>query len=143
MEPDVSGRVGVRNSHIRHHVVATDSGPDLGGFDAGASPVELLFAAIGGCVAHNFMLQAAARRFSFSSLEVEASGVLDLRSGLPGHESTPIHPTDIKIVFRVTSDASIEVVRSAADAAERACPVSAALNPAISIGLEIELTSAH
>jgi hypothetical protein len=45
------GRSGVRRVQIRGHQFLTDSGPEMGGFDLGPSPVETLLGALGVCLA--------------------------------------------------------------------------------------------
>lgn len=139
-DADSSGVIGNRITQIRGHEIVTDSGPDLGGFDAGPTPVELLLSAIGGCLAHTFMMQASARRISFTDLEVDVSATMDPRSGTPGFESVPNYPTDITIDVRVTSGNDERLVNEAIEAAERGCPVSAILRVDVSLRTSAVIT---
>lgn len=139
MEPDECGRIGIRRTFVRGHVIDSDSGPDLGGYDAGPSPVELLLTALGGCLAHTFMLQAAARRVEFSNLEVDVSATMDPRAGLVGFPDIPLEPHDVQFDLRVASNAPERALRTAFEAVERLCPVTAALTRGVSIAQRLEI----
>ena len=99
----VEGRSGVRRVPVRGHQFLTDSGPELGGFDLGPSPVETLLSALGGCLVHTSISQAAVRIIPLDSLEITVSATSDPRAGHPAHPDIPVHPREIAYEVRITS----------------------------------------
>lgn len=99
----VEGRSGVRRVPVRGHQFLTDSGPELGGFDLGPSPVETLLSALGGCLVHTIIIQAAVRNIPLESLEITVSATSDPRAGHPAHPDVPVHPREIAYEVRITS----------------------------------------
>ena len=124
------GRSGVRRVQIRGHQFLTDSGPEMGGFDLGPSPVETLLGALGGCLAHTIIIQAAVRNIPLDSLEVTVSATSDPRAGHPAHPDIPVHPRDITYEVQITSPESPERIERLVDASEKVCPITSLLvNP--------------
>ena len=124
------GRSGVRRVQIRGHQFLTDSGPEMGGFDLGPSPVETLLGALGGCLAHTIIIQAAVRTIPLDSLEVTVSATSDPRAGHPAHPDIPVHPRDITYEVRITSPESQERIERLVEASEKVCPITSLLvNP--------------
>lgn len=124
---NVEGRAGVRRVRVRDFQFLTDSGPETGGFDLGPSPVEVLLGALGGCLAHTIVVQAALRGVPLDALSVDVSATVDPRAGHPAHPDVPVHPREIAYVARIDSPADEATVRALLDAAERVCPVTALL----------------
>ncbi|MCA9878255.1 MAG: OsmC family protein [Thermomicrobiales bacterium] len=115
------GRSGVRRTQIRGHEFLTDSSRELGGFDLGPSPVETLLGALGGCLAHTIIIQAATRDIPLDALEVSVGAVSD-----PGTNQ----PRDITYQVRITSPENQEKVERLVAAAESVCPITSLLvNP--------------
>ena len=124
------GRSGVRRVQIRGHQFLTDSGPEMGGFDLGPSPVETLLGALGGCLAHTIIIQAAVRTIPLDSLEVTVSATSDPRAGHPAHPDIPVHPRDITYEVRITSPENQERIERLVEASEKVCPITSLLvNP--------------
>ncbi|MFN8678640.1 MAG: OsmC family protein [Thermomicrobiales bacterium] len=119
----VEGRSGVRRVPVRGHQFLTDSGPELGGFDLGPSPVETLLSALGGCLVHTSISQAAVRIIPLDSLEITVSATSDPRAGHPAH------PREIAYEVRITSPERQERTARLVEA-EKACPITSLLvNP--------------
>lgn len=126
----VEGRSGVRRVQIRGHQFLTDSGPEMGGFDLGPSPVETLLGALGGCLAHTIIIQAAVRNIPLDKLEITISATSDPRAGHPAHPDIPVHPQDITYEVQITSPESQERIEHLVAASEKVCPVTSLLvNP--------------
>ncbi|MFM9107522.1 MAG: OsmC family protein [Chloroflexota bacterium] len=120
-------RAGVRRVRIRDHHGLLDSGPEMGGFDLGPSPVESLLGALGGCLAHTIIVQAAARQIPLDAVTVEVAATVDPRAGHPAFPDVPIHPTGITWIARIQSPAETERLTRLVETAERVCPVTALL----------------
>ncbi len=117
------GRSGVRRIRVRGHEVITDSLPDFAGYDLGASSPELALGALGSCLTHSWLIQAAAQDVLIKRLEVEVTGTIDPRAGKPGHEATPVYPHDIGFVVHVGSPADAAAIERLRVAVDRACPI--------------------
>ena len=122
------GRAGVRRIAIRGHEILTDSGRETGGFDLGPSPVELLLGALGGCITHTFIVQAAVRGVPIDEIETEVTALSNPRAGHPAYPDVPVHPTDLRYEIRVASTASEPDLQTIFDATERICPITALLS---------------
>lgn len=126
----VEGRSGVRRVQVRGHQFLTDSGPELGGWDLGPSPVETLLGALAGCLAHTIIIQAAVRNIPLDSLEVTVSATSDPRAGHPAHPDVPVHPRDITYEVQIASPESQERIERLVAASEKVCPITSLLvNP--------------
>lgn len=117
------GRSGVRRLRIREHQVISDSPPDFAGFDLGPSSPELQLGALGSCVTHIFLIQAAQQEVPLTALSVAVEARIDPRAGEPGHEDTPFHPYDIAYTVHVDSPASKARVVALLESVERVCPI--------------------
>lgn len=119
----VEGRSGIRRIRLRDHQLIVDSPPDLLGYDLGPTSPELALGALGGCLAHSWLIQAARLGVPLDSVTVEVTGHIDARAGEPGHEATLREPQGISYAVTVESAATtaeLEVVQAAVD---RLCPI--------------------
>ena len=117
------GRSGVRRIRLRDHQVLTDSPHDFVGYDLGPSSPELALGALGSCLTHSYLIQAAAQGVALDSLEVEVTGQIDQRAGEAGYEAVPREPHGISYTVHLGTSASDEAVDQLHDAVERLCPV--------------------
>jgi uncharacterized OsmC-like protein len=117
------GRSGVRRIRIRDFQLISDSGPDFAGYNLGPSSPEIQLGALGSCLTHVFLIQAARLGVPLESLEVEVSGTMDPRAGRPGFEAVPIFPHDIRYSVRLVSPASPETIAELHQAVEQSCPI--------------------
>ena len=92
----VSGFYGAKQEipHKQQFVMRADEPPILAGGDEGANPVEFLLSALAACVTTSMVAHAAVR-----GIHIDINGFLGLSS------STPKGYTDIRIRFRVETDA--------------------------------------
>ncbi|MBK1656655.1 OsmC family protein [Paracraurococcus ruber] len=134
----VEGRSGIRRIRLRDHQVITDSPPDFVGYDLGPSSPEIALGALGSCLAHSWLIQAAVHGLPLQSVEVEVTGRIDARAGEPGHEDIRPEPQGIGFTVRLTTAASgaeITVVEAAVD---RASPILNLLRRPQAIAARVE-----
>ncbi len=117
---------------------------EMGGFDLGPSPVETLLGALGGCLAHTIIIQAAVRNILLDSLEVTITATL--RSPcrtLLAHLDIPVHPQNITYDVQITSPASQDRIERLVEASEKVCPITSLLvNPQLVTGSVVVTPSA-
>lgn len=119
----VEGRSGVRRVRIRDHQVITDSGPHLAGFNLGPTAPELQLAALGSCLSHTFLIQAAMQGIQLDAVEVEVSATISPRAGQTVGDEPPVIPRELTYVARIESSASEGELEELQRAVERACPL--------------------
>ena len=117
------GRSGVRRIRLRDHQVLTDSPRDFVGYDLGPSSPELALGALGSCLTHSYLIQAAVQGVTLDSLEVEVTGQIDQRAGEAGYEAVPREPHGIAYTVHLGTSAPDEAVAKLHEAVERLCPV--------------------
>jgi len=78
------------------------------GEDQGANPVEYVLHALAGCLTTTMVYHAAARGIQIESVESELEGDLDLQGFLGLDENVRNGYENIRITFKVKSDASPE-----------------------------------
>lgn len=117
------GRSGVRRIRLRDHQVLTDSPRDFVGYDLGPSAPELALGALGSCLTHSYLIQAAVQGVTLDSLEVEVTGRIDQRAGETGHERTPREPHGIAYTVHIGTSAPDDAVAELHAAVERLCPI--------------------
>lgn len=89
---------------------------------SGPTAIETLLAALGACMAGTFAAQATARGIAIDALEVDLEGAIDL-NGFFGLQ--PISPglSDVRLAFRVRSDADEAALLEVLQAARSLSPV--------------------
>ena len=92
-------------------VLDADEPPLLLGTDKGANPVEYLLHALTACVTTTMIYHAAARGISIKSMESRTEGNIDLRGFLGIDDTVPVGFQDIKLTFKIESDASDEDIQ--------------------------------
>ncbi len=117
------GRSGVRRIRVRDFQVITASPPDFAGYDLGPSSPELVLGALGSCLTHTWLIQAAAHDIPIDSLSVDVTGTIDARAGKPGHEHIPVYPHNIAYTVRVAAPVDRDRIDKLELAVERACPI--------------------
>lgn len=116
-------RSGIRRVRLRDHQILADSPPDLLGFDLGPSSPELALGALGSCLAHSWLIQAARLGVTLDHVEVTVEARIDQRAGEAGHEATLREPQGLTYTVTVHSDASDDALALVHEAVERLCPI--------------------
>ena len=115
-----------------------DEPPVLLGENNGANPVEYILHAIAGCITTTFVYYAAAHGVKIDEVESTYEGDLDLRGmlGLPGR--TQVGYEQIRVSFKVKSDAPREKLEELIKLAQMRSPAAnSVMNPVpVSITLE-------
>lgn len=106
----------------RRFTLRGDHPPELLGQNTGATAIELLLGALGSCMAGTFAAQATARGVAIDSLELEVECDIDL-NGFFGLQPVPAGVSDVKLAFRVESDAEPDVLEEILEAARAHSPV--------------------
>ncbi|MGL4960658.1 MAG: OsmC family protein [Inquilinus sp.] len=133
------GRSGIRRIRIRDFQVISDSKADFAGYDLGPSSPELQLGVLGSCLTHTFLIQAATLGVPLDSLELEITGIVDLRAGSPGFEAVPIYPHEIRYTVFIASSAAPTEIRALREAVERSCPILNLLRQPQAIAGEVRL----
>lgn len=117
------GRSGIRRTRIRGHQVITDSGTGNLGYDLGPSAPELILAALGSCLVHNFLINAALRDVLVESVTADVSASYDFRGLDRAATGFPRHPFDISYRLDVVSEEPEARIREVLEAVEWECPL--------------------
>ena len=106
----------------RHFTMRGDHPPELLGQNTGPTAIETQLAALGSCMTGTFAAQATARGVKLDRLELDIEGDIDL-NGFFGLQ--PIAPgiTDLKLTFRVESNASDAALQEILEAAKSLSPI--------------------
>ncbi len=110
-----------------------DEPPELGGFDAGPNPVELVLAALGSCQEIMYAAYASVMGIPLKSVKVNLRGYLDLRGLFGLDPNTPPGYQKIAYETLLDSPASAEDLRKLVHTVETHCPVLDTLQRAIEV----------
>jgi uncharacterized OsmC-like protein len=115
----------------------TDWPPEVGGDDSGASPGEVVLAALGGCVAMTYITKAAMRGIDIEDLEVSIEGRVDLRGFF---ELDPVRAglSNVSITVRVRSTAADSDLDDLGRAVARSSAVFDTLANPVSMQLAVQ-----
>jgi uncharacterized OsmC-like protein len=106
----------------RRFTMRGDHPPELLGDNTGPTAVELLFGALGSCMAGTFAAQATARGVKIESLTVEVAGDIDL-NGFFGLQPVPAGVSDVQLRFEVRSPADEAMLAEILETARSLSPV--------------------
>ncbi|MEK4874987.1 OsmC family protein [Bacillus sp. FSL W8-0102] len=129
-ESGVKTNISVRN----FPVFSIDEPPKLGGNDSGPNPLEFVAAAMNGCNGVMIPLVAKELDFTFSGIEFETTGIVDIR-GLMGEEGVKPHFQKIRFHVNIQTEESEERIEQLKKEAERRCPV---YNLFVDAGIEVD-----
>ncbi len=91
--------------HLRDFRLEADEPPLLLGEDKGANPVEYVLTALSACLTSSLVYHAAAQGVEIDEVESELEGELDLRGFLGLSDKVRNGYENIRITFRIKSDA--------------------------------------
>jgi uncharacterized OsmC-like protein len=116
---------GALQTHKRNQpfVFEKDEPPVLLGTDQGANPVEYLLTALAGCLTTSLVYHAAARGIKIDRVEATFAGDLDLQGFLGMSDKVRNGYENIKVKFKVKSDAPKEALRELVEIAQQRSPV--------------------
>lgn len=122
----------------RRFTLRGDHPPELLGENTGPSAVELVLAALGSCMAGTFAAEATARGVEIRQLEVDVEGAMDL-NGFFGLQPIPAGLSDVRLGFRVESDAEPAVLREILEGARSHSPVFDTVTRPIGVEAGLEM----
>jgi uncharacterized OsmC-like protein len=93
-------------AHLKAFELDSDEPPSLAGKDQGANPVEHLLNALAACLTTTMVYHAALRGIKIDALESELEGDIDLRGFLGISNDVRRGYQNIRVKFRVKTDAS-------------------------------------
>lgn len=120
---------GVRSiASIRKHQVTIDEPKSLGGTDKGPNPVELILAALGGCL--NVLLASLAPRHEVElrGVQIDVEGDLDPDGYMERNPNVRTGLQEVRYRVTVDSPSDPEKVQALIEHAERLCPVKDTLS---------------
>jgi uncharacterized OsmC-like protein len=115
-------------------VLDNDEPPVLLGKDQGANPVEYVLHALAGCMTTTMVYHAAARGIHIESVETELEGDLDLHGFLRLDDTVRNGYENIRVKFKVKSDAAPEVLADLA----RISPVFDIVSNPVNVAVDIQ-----
>ncbi len=126
----VNGRATPRT---RKFVITADAPPGLGGVDAAPAAVEVLLAALAGCLTSGIAANAALFDVPLDGIDVDMEADIDLR-GLLGHDKSVRNGFQrIRYTVTVQSPAAEDRVRRCKETIDRKSPVLDALTTPVQV----------
>lgn len=110
-------------SRSRPFILEGDEPPLLLGGNAGPNAVEAVLHALASCLAVGFIYNAAAQGITVESMSIDLEGDLDLRAFLGLSEEVRPGYGDMRISYRVKSDASREKIEELCAYVQKTSPV--------------------
>jgi len=110
-------------SRSQPFVLEGDEPPVLLGGNAGPNAVEAILHALASCLAVGFVYNAAAQGITVESLNFDLEGDLDLQAFLGLSEDVRPGFENIRLTYRVKSDAPREKIEALCDYVQRTSPV--------------------
>jgi len=125
-------------SRKKPFVIEGDEPPVLLGTNAGANAVETVLAALASCMAVGFAYNAAARGIKISSLKFTLEGDVDLQGFLGISERVRPGYQNIRVNYRVKSDAPREKIDELCDYVQKTSPVLDIVHNGVPVTVTLE-----
>lgn len=106
------------------HLMYVDQPKAGGGTDAGATPLEYLFAALAGCIGTIARIIAMQKRIPLRGMDIKVEGALDLETLLGKSKENRAGFTGIKVMLAIDSDMSRQQKEDFVKEIDSRCPVS-------------------
>lgn len=101
-----------------------DEPANLGGVDEGPNPVEFVLAGLNGCVSVMVSMIAKEMDLTYSAVDLDTKGTLDVR-GLMGMNGVTPNFQTVTLNVTITTDESQERIDELKEKVESRCPVMA------------------
>ncbi|MGE0101511.1 MAG: OsmC family protein [Blastocatellales bacterium] len=121
-------------------VLDNDEPAVLLGDDNGANPVEYLLHGLAGCLTSSLVYHAAAQGVNLDEVESTLDGDIDLRGFLDFPDGIPSGYQNIRVNFRIKSDAPREKIEELVEKAQRVSPVFNSITKGVKV--DVRLTEA-
>jgi uncharacterized OsmC-like protein len=119
-------------------ILDADEPPLLLGKDSGPNPVEYLLTALAACVTTSLVYHAAAKGIKLQSVESRLEGDIDIRGFLGIDETIPRGYQNIRMKFKVKSDATDEQLDEIFGYAADHSPVYSTLTQGVKVDVKFE-----
>jgi uncharacterized OsmC-like protein len=129
-ESGVKTNISIRN----FPTFSMDEPAELGGVDTAPTPLEYVAAALNGCNGVMIPLIAQKLNFTFSGIDFETTGIIDIR-GLMGEEGVCTHFQKVRFQVNIETEESEERIEQLKNEVERRCPV---LNLLLDAGVKVD-----
>jgi uncharacterized OsmC-like protein len=106
------------------HLMVVDQPKAGGGTNAGATPLEYLFAALAGCIGTIARIIAMQKRIPLRGMDIKVEGALDLETLLGKSKENRAGFTGIKVMLAIDSDMSRQQKEDFVKEIDGRCPVS-------------------
>jgi putative redox protein len=110
-------------ARLRSHQIDIDEPKGIGGTDLGASPVELVLAALGSCQEITYRAFATALGIPLDGVAVSVEGDIDFRGFFAIDETVRPGFSALRVTVNLTTSASQAQVDTLVAAVNRHCPV--------------------
>ena len=125
-------------THKQPFVLDADEPPLLLGQDQGPNPVEYALTALAACVTTSIVYHAAAKGIELKSVESRLVGDIDLRGFLGISKDVSPGYKQIKMMFKIDSDAPAEEVDELMRVAPSLSPVYRTITGEVPVSVELE-----
>jgi len=116
----------MQEARARDYTLVCDEPPSLGGTDKGPNPLEFFMSAVGFCENVTFARFATLHGLEFDSLETSVRGHWD-RRGQGNWEGVDPAFRDFVVETRISSNASLDLIRDVARRVHLRCPMHASI----------------
>jgi uncharacterized OsmC-like protein len=106
------------------HLMVVDQPKAGGGTDAGATPLEYLFAALAGCIGTVARIVAMQKRIPLKGMDMKVEGAFDLETLLGKSKENRAGFAGIKVMLHIDADMTKQEKEDFIQEVESRCPVS-------------------
>jgi len=124
--------------HDQDWFVEMDEPPVLLGEDKGINPVEMLLAALSGCITTSMMMHASAKGIEIEEVESSFEGDLDLRGLLGTSPDVRNGYSEIRVKFRIRADVPDDQLRELVRVGQERSPVYEMVSASVQVQVTVE-----
>ena len=126
------------SSRARPFVLEGDEPPVLLGENAGPNAVEAVLHALASCLAVGFVYNAAAQGITVEALEFDLEGDIDLHGFLGLSDTVRPGYENVRLTYRVQSDAPREKLEALCDYVQKTSPVLDIIRNPVPVSIVLE-----
>jgi len=124
-------------THKKSFELDADEPPLLLGEDQGPNPVEYALTALASCVTTSIVYHAAAKGIKLNSVESKLEGDIDLRGFLGMSKEVSPGYKEIRMNFKIDSDASPDQLKELIEYAPSLSPVFSTITRAVPVSVKL------
>ncbi|MDD5475879.1 MAG: OsmC family protein [Syntrophales bacterium] len=119
------------------HLIIVDQPKAGGGMDAGATPLEYLFASMAGCIGTVARIIATQKQLPLRGMEIKVEGALDLETLLGKSKENRAGFQAINVTVDIDADMSRQQKEDFVKEIDSRCPVSCNIAHATAVSIEV------